>query len=211
MGYTHYFAYDPNVASFLDAWPRMVSDAQLIAIHVRLTLRVRLADGVGEGEPEITERRISLNGPVEGGLAHETFTIDPTPWRTWDEQAALGHADWADYERGLFESRGFIAAFCKTARRPYDIAVSSILLRCRHLAPDAFVIASDGDWEGDWHPDARASGSAKATSPIGVVGHLFAQVEDRHHSPCSPTVWDGPVSAGRRHRSSIGDASSAAT
>jgi hypothetical protein len=29
MGYTHYFAYDPNAESFVSAWPRMVSDAVL--------------------------------------------------------------------------------------------------------------------------------------------------------------------------------------
>jgi len=179
MGYTHYFAYDPNAQSFVAAWPQMVSDAQRITSHVQETLAIRLADGMGEGAPEISERRIWLNGPAAGDLGHETFVIDPAPWRIWNEQAALGHEDWAEYERAQFKARGFLTGFCKTARKPYDIAVTSTLLRCRHLAPDAFVIGSDGDWQREWQHGATHwdAGCEKDHAPVSLVDALFAQVE----------------------------------
>jgi hypothetical protein len=154
MGYTHYFAYDPNAESFVKSWPQIVTDAHAIGAYVQQKLGIRLADGMGDGHPEFTERWIYLNGPSRRDLGHETFLIDPTPWKVWDEQAALGHRRWADHERQQFEERGFLWAFCKTARKPYDIAVTSILLRCRHLAPDAFVIGSDGHWEREWQHGA---------------------------------------------------------
>src|SRR3981189_1537026 len=128
MGHTHYFAYDPGTESFLDAWPQIFTDACLIASHVQEALGIRLADGDGRGSPEIPRGPIRLNGPAVAGFDHQTFLIDPTPL--------------AD-----LEERGFVVGFCKTARKPYDIAVTSILLRARHLAPHAFVIASDGDWK----------------------------------------------------------------
>lgn len=195
MGYTHYFAYDPNATSFTDAWPRMVSDAQLIAVHVQSVLDIKLADGVGEGWPEINERRIWLNGPLVGDLAHETLLIDPEPWKLWDQQAALGHTDWADYERGLFDSRGFIAGFCKTARKPYDIAVASILLRCRDVAPAAFVIASDGHWQADWNRGALPSHFACDAGPVAVLAALFADAERHAENPLVSDAMAGPPTA----------------
>ncbi len=35
-------------------------------------------------------------------------------------------------------------AFCKTARKPYDPVVVSILVAARDIAPDAIRISSDG-------------------------------------------------------------------
>lgn len=192
MGYSHYFAYDPAAASFRDAWPRMVCDARLIAAHVQSVLGIHLAGGAGEGQPEITERRIWLNGPFAGDLAHGTLLIDPAPWRTWEQQGALCHRDCADLERRPFVSRGFVAAFCKTARKPYELAVASILLRCRHLAPDAFVIASDGDWRQDWYRCAPDTGRGWRPAPVEVVAALFSQLETASESRLLPEVWDGP-------------------
>lgn len=44
--------------------------------------------------------------------------------------------------------------FCKTARKPYDIAVCMTLLVIYDLNPDLLEISSDGDWNSDWK-DAR--------------------------------------------------------
>lgn len=195
MGYSHYFAYDPTAASFLDAWPRMVCDARLIAAHVQSVLGIHLAGGAGEGQPEITERRIWLNGPSAADLAHGTLLIDPAPCRTWEGQGVLGQSDRADRERELFASRGLIAGFCKTARKPYDLAVASILLRCRHLAPDAFVVASDGDWRQDWYRCAPDAGRGWRPAPVEVVAALFAQLETAGESRLLGEVWDGPPCA----------------
>ena len=40
--------------------------------------------------------------------------------------------------------------FCKTNRRPYDLAVCLLLLRISKLAPDAMNLNSDGNWDADW-------------------------------------------------------------
>ena len=41
-------------------------------------------------------------------------------------------------------------AFCKTARKPYDLAVCLSLLRIKEIAPDAIELSSDGDWDIEW-------------------------------------------------------------
>jgi hypothetical protein len=171
VGYTHYFAYDPSAESFIAAWPQIFTDAWLIASYVQGALGTRLAGGDGQGQPEITQHRIRLNGPAVGGLDHETFLIAPTL-------------------RADFEERGFLVGFCKTARKPYDIAVTSILLRCQRLAPAAFVIASDGDWQRDWcHGGPVAPGRKQAATPVSIVEVLFAQVETTDNSRLVPSVW----------------------
>ena len=40
--------------------------------------------------------------------------------------------------------------FCKTARKPYDVAVGLVLLRAEKNAPGVLKVSSDGDWEHDW-------------------------------------------------------------
>jgi hypothetical protein len=39
--------------------------------------------------------------------------------------------------------------FCKTARKPYDVVVATILLRARVLMGKAFHFSSDGAWGED--------------------------------------------------------------
>ena len=38
-------------------------------------------------------------------------------------------------------------AFCKTARKPYDIAVTAFLIICKHYLGDDIEVTSDGDNE----------------------------------------------------------------
>lgn len=42
--------------------------------------------------------------------------------------------------------------FCKTSRKPYDMAVMLVLLIAHSTAPKSIRIASDGDWDSDWLP-----------------------------------------------------------
>jgi hypothetical protein len=65
---------------------------------------------------------IHLNGV--GGDGHEAFAMNPSG--SWD--------------------------FCKTARKPYDVVVATILLRARILMGEAFSWSSDGVWgeDGPW-------------------------------------------------------------
>ena len=73
-------------------------------------------------EPEIVQDQyIVFNGGVNE--SHETFVLRKQP---------LGFA------------------FCKTARRPYDLAVGLVLVAVAQIAPGVLDISSDGSWGSDW-------------------------------------------------------------
>ncbi|WP_031510879.1 hypothetical protein [Streptomyces megasporus] len=137
MGYTHYYAYAPRTAVFRTAWPQMVVDTRRILDTVR-SGAVSLAGPFGSEEPEVTERIIHFNG--RRPYHYESFVLDPEP-----PDPAVD-----PYGAQRYAEQGFAWSFCKTARQPYDIAVSAVLLRCHMLAPAAFVIGSDGYWNDEW-------------------------------------------------------------
>jgi hypothetical protein len=68
---------------------------------------------------------IYLNGVGRDG--HETLVLNPSG--SWD--------------------------FCKTARKPYDVVVATILLRASILMGKAFHLSSDGAWGEDGWPAAE--------------------------------------------------------
>jgi len=81
--------------------------------------------------PEVSDDQIRFNGLKDEG--HETFTFHkkmpkPQPWIETKE---------------CFN-------FCKTAGKPYDLAVGLSLLAAHKHAPNTIKISSDGDWDGDW-------------------------------------------------------------
>lgn len=55
----------------------------------------------------------------------------------------------ADHETFVLTKKAQSYEFCKTARKPYDLAVQCTLLIAKHHAPDRITIASDGDPE-EW-------------------------------------------------------------
>jgi len=72
--------------------------------------------------PKVSDTLIRFNGI--GQDAHETLYIEKRPKSEFN--------------------------FCKTARKPYDLAVGLILLVIAKHAPVEFRISSDGDWKDDW-------------------------------------------------------------
>ncbi|MGR3938430.1 hypothetical protein [Streptomyces sp. BRA346] len=175
MGYTHYFAYAPSTREFQDAWPRMVADARRIVAHVQ-SLGIAVTGPLGRGSPETSESCIALNGQFD----HESLVISPGPPNPAHDP----------YGAGQYATRGFVWSFCKTARKPYDLAVCAILLRCWQLAPRAFVIGSDGGWDAEWKFGAD---HARAHSARSVIGALFPPAPSE--CPFVNTV-DGPVHRG---------------
>lgn len=139
MGYTHSWAYLPDHEQFRTAWPRMVIDAKTIITGVVDHHAVTVCGPSGQGSAVLSEGAIGFNGDASADADYEpfwlTYAIDPASW------LATGLAE-----------RGFVWAFCKTARRPYDLAVGAVILRAHLLAPDAFAIGSDGGWDTDWQP-----------------------------------------------------------
>lgn len=132
MGYTHYFAYDPLHPSFAEGWAQLVRDTRRIVDLVQHR-GVILADANGREEPRVNSRSIEFNG--KGPDSHESFVIGP------------GEPVWGPGDKS---ERQFVWGFCKTARKPYDVAVTSVLLRAVMLMPQAFAIQSDGSWEFEW-------------------------------------------------------------
>ena len=74
--------------------------------------------GFGKGNPKINNKEIWLNGDGKEDLDHETFYITKKVKGDW--------------------------SFTKTARKPYDAVVASILLGIQKIAPKKFSAKADG-------------------------------------------------------------------
>lgn len=76
----------------------------------------------------------------------------------------------AAHETMWFDRKGDGFQFCKTARKPYDIAVIALLLLANRYAPEVWDIGSDGDAK-DWQPTldwVNYSGIGQFIMPKGI-------------------------------------------
>jgi hypothetical protein len=80
-------------------------------------------------EPLVTDTVVQFNGVGDNG--HETFYFDI-----------------ADTYKA---SDGQHFAFCKTARKPYDVVVMKVLIVLKYFLGDAVVVSSDGNFDEEWH------------------------------------------------------------
>lgn len=137
MGYTHYF-YQKRDFSILEwlkiteAFKRLVDEMPTRSTNPYYPdAPIVLCDWSGkEGTtPEISDDRISFNG--EGDMSHETMTLNRVcpPKSDWDKDSVF--------------------QFCKTAAKPYDLMVCSLLIVAVEFAPTALDLSSDGDMDGD--------------------------------------------------------------
>jgi hypothetical protein len=151
MGYTHYWSYTPADPAFAAAWPQICTDTQSIVERVR-HLGIAIVGPDGIGAPMLDRRGIRFNGDAVTGGDHESFDLFPP------HPSAAGRQ----------------TAFCKTARRPYDLAVTAVLLRLRLLLPEAVTIASDGRWDVEWrHGAAPQRPGTPALGPRTLLETLF--------------------------------------
>jgi hypothetical protein len=153
MGYTHYW--NQTRAFTVDEWAELTTDIRAITGYVENYLGVSLANGMGDPitRPEFTADVIQFNGVGDDG-AHETFTIYRKRVKEW-EGGSLG------------------GAFCKTARKPYDVAVTACLCYLASVT-GTHVVSSDGHGANfvDGLAAARAAVPAKANVldiPVGVM------------------------------------------
>ena len=146
MGYTHYWtlkkgANDPErfalaVNLFKECWekaPKTFSykvwdDKTKSWKRKRFKKENLLKGGCGTGEATITDTEIYFNGDAKYGLDHETFYI------------SLENLN----DNWLHRENGDVWNFCKTARKPYDLAVCLALLSFKKVFGDDFEYSSDG-------------------------------------------------------------------
>ena len=130
MGYTHYYYQKKSFTP--KQWVSLSKDARTI-IAACDTLGIALRREFDDPRlPLVDASQIRFNGEREQG--HETFFLDK------DKPA---NSSWRADEPEYF-------AFCKTARKPYDLAVCLVLLAAIGRAPKTIRIESDGEWDPDW-------------------------------------------------------------
>ena len=116
-GYSNYWDHTEDFTN--SEWSKIVRLAKA-AIKTAEKHGIVIRDGWGKGKPIVNNREIYLNGDGEKNLDHETFRITKKvdPKRTW--------------------------GFTKTARKPYDAVVATILVGIKKIAPKKFEPRADG-------------------------------------------------------------------
>lgn len=146
MGYTHYWKWNtlPDAGRFAQWSEDVKTLIDSLFLYPEITGGVlNICGPDGTGNPELSDTRVAFNGDDSADEAHESFIIDlhnPKPLST-----LLG-AGFTD-DLALFDS------FCKTGREPYDLVVTSALIRLGYHFPDV-EISSDG-WEEDWQEGSQ--------------------------------------------------------
>jgi hypothetical protein len=122
MGYTHYWWQERELNA--DAFSKAAADCRKVC----KATGVPLANGAGDpgSKPTFSAKEIEFNGV--GELAHETFAV----------KRIFKH----NFEQ--LDLTGKLFAFCKTARKPYDITVCACLIILKHHLGNAIRIQSDG-------------------------------------------------------------------
>jgi hypothetical protein len=126
MGYTHYWTQTRDFTH--EEWSQIREDMEALLKDVQHVQGIPLANGNGElgTSPDISDKRIFFNGAGDG--SHETFCL----YRVRPPKQAH------------HERRGW--DFCKTARKPYDLAVTAALCYLATVTdPISHSVGSDGN------------------------------------------------------------------
>lgn len=177
MGYCHYWEIDAEIDK--ESYSRIIADFQQILLILD-DLGVRLAGPLGEGLPEMDADHIAFNGMWHCGHVKNEEIVIPFPAT---DASGIGSSFDAiegshfgmgtllkhrtcngncSYETFSLSRRcddvakvvnGRFADSCKTAFRPYDLAVQCVLLIAKHHLKDRISVWSGGS---DYHwNDAR--------------------------------------------------------
>lgn len=126
MGFTNYYY---QTRSFTKTeWTEIVAAANSI-LAAAAAKGIKICGWDGTDEPVLNDKEIRLNGDGAKDLDHETFAL-----------ACAQPSNRFDGEKDYFN-------FCKTARKPYDAVVVSILVAAAEIAPGALRLSSDGGEE----------------------------------------------------------------
>jgi hypothetical protein len=160
MGYTHYF-YHRTIEE--NAWNKITEGTKKLIEAIEegnypkhkywpesVPLKIcslKYDEATGEElevEPIVDEDQIWFNGATvedaEGNTVDTSFETFVLPRVVSDERIREDRCE-------PIMDKAF--DFCKTARRPYDLIVCSVLLLVEHYAPEDVLVKSDGDYN-DW-------------------------------------------------------------
>lgn len=153
MGYTHYWT---QKKPFTKAeWSALTEGANAMITGLMIS-GIPLVHEYDDPNtpPTLTGEEIHFNGLGEEG-GHETFLIT---------RKLQSKKHYPDHNPNW--------NFCKTAEKPYDLAVTCILAYLDSVHPEKFVVSSDGrtrDWEAGvklarltWPPKANIIGTPRA-------------------------------------------------
>jgi hypothetical protein len=132
VGYTNYW-YRP--LKLTDAEMKAIGDDFNKIVLALDNKGVKLGDGLGEGVPIITPNEITFNGLGEEE-SHETCSLP---------QDISGER----FLQPCDENKDLYFTFCKTARKPYDLAVTALLIIAKHHLRERIRVSSDGE-DSDW-------------------------------------------------------------
>ena len=168
MGYNHYWEVDAEIDG--GSFSNIVADFQRIVLCLD-DLGVRLAGPLGEGLPEIDADHIAFNGVWHCGHVKNEEIVIPFPAENASGIGSSTDAVEGDYfgmgtllkhrtcdgncsyetfrllrkcDDDVKVSYGRCFDSCKTAFRPYDLAVQCVLLIAKHHLKDRIGVSSGG-------------------------------------------------------------------
>jgi hypothetical protein len=168
MGYTHYWRRPLELEK--EKFAAAIADCRKVLAYLSECM-LNLAGWDGTGSPVITDDEISFNGRVNCGHEHGDlgiawpahnaggFADSPEKNGEWFAGATLvtrccggdcSHetfriervyrpCEWEEPKKGMYFS------FCKTAFKPYDLAVIACLIVFKHHFGNEFTVTTDGE------------------------------------------------------------------
>ena len=146
MGYTHYIYRKKDFTR--EQWEKISLETLDIIVKWCDRKKIVLAreyDSPAEAQPSLFGGPKMLPTPPEGTPDHIRFN----GWKDEGHETFLVtrlRPDLPSWDPEAKESFDF----CKTAQKPYDLAVCLVLLSMKRHAPRSVRIGSDGDWDCEW-------------------------------------------------------------
>jgi hypothetical protein len=164
MGYTHYWTFkDQNLDT--EKFQGAIKDIQKM-IPILDHLGVKLRDGFGEGSPITNDKEVHFNGdrscghrqrdigltwpalPATGIAVDGNGVSATETWcagRVLDSRTCDGDCSYETFSIERDGSKANRFDCCKTAYRPYDLAVTVSLVIFQHWFQSDISVRSDGD------------------------------------------------------------------
>jgi hypothetical protein len=147
VGYSHYICRSKDFTR--DQWDKICLETFDIIVKHCDRKRITLAweyDSPAEQQP-------TLFGGPKWGPKPPQVDGDTIRFNGWKDE---GHETFI-VTREMQEPQEFVKSgehfdFCKTAGKPYDMAVMLVMLSMKSHAPDSVRLGSDGDWDCEWVP-----------------------------------------------------------